>query len=154
MKNLPDRQPRPHPLRIVALDQESSVLEFVELVLQREIADFTIKCFMDGNEAWQELSRADPDCLITEFLLPGLSGNELLQRLLDRKAAYRIVVIAGQETFRQNVQDFANRGLNVEFLSKPFTGDELRQAMGQPKKTDQVLETENMNNNSEDDKCG
>jgi DNA-binding NtrC family response regulator len=119
----------PRPFRIVAVDYEQVILEILGRLFQAEFDQVTVMSFSHSSDAWKELLRADPDLLITEFTMPGLHGKEMLQRLLDRKAAYRIVVMSGLDEFEQTVQEFARRGLNVRFLPKPFTIESFREAL-------------------------
>ena len=119
----------PRPFRIVAVDHEPFILELLGRLFQAEFDQLTVRSFTNSSDAWKELLRADPDLLITEFTMPGLLGKEMLQRLRDRKAAYRIVVTSGLDESEQTVQEFASRGLNVRFLPKPFTIESFREAL-------------------------
>jgi DNA-binding NtrC family response regulator len=119
----------PRPFRIVAVDHEPFILEILGRLFQAEFDQVTVMSFSNSSDAWKELLRADPDLLIMEFTMPGLHGKEMLQSLLERKAAYRIVVMSGLVEFEQTVQEFARCGLNVRFLPKPFTIESFREAL-------------------------
>jgi len=132
MNMFPNQEsPKAGPLRIIMVDYEPSVLNALQYLIQDAFKHVTAKLFLNSGEAWQELAQADPDVLIMEYRMPGLSGQEMLQRLMERKAACRIVVIATLEAFEQPVREFASRGLNVAFLPKPFGAEGFREAMGQ-----------------------
>jgi len=112
------------PLRIVLVDDEPAVLESTEFAIRHYFKGVVVLKFGDAQEAMNELTREDPDLLITDDMMPGMSGLELLHHLLDRQVTYPIVAFFGYYQEHQ-VREYANRGLNVTFLQKPFTVPQL-----------------------------
>lgn len=49
--------------------------------------------FASGEEALREIGRLDPDVVVVDHALPGLSGSEVSERLLRRFRRIRIVVL-------------------------------------------------------------
>lgn len=126
--------PQPHrtrPPRIVVVCENAGPLESISLVIERYVKDAAIVTFDDSEKAWQELSQTDPDLLITDYLMSRLNGKEILQRLLDRKAIYPIIVVSGFENtdLLLWVRECASRGLNVTFLNLPFDIESLVKAL-------------------------
>ena len=101
------------------VNDERAVLEIFDILIRRWFADATVLMFGNGADALRELSRTDPDLLITDDRMAGMSGMELCLRLLDKKVTYPIIVDSPWEPTEQWVQAFATRGLNVSFLSLP-----------------------------------
>lgn len=93
VKKGPPRSQRP--LRIISVDDEEYRLELVEITISRYFKGVTVQSFQDAEEAWQELSRIDPDLLITDDIMGKLTGHEIVRRLADRKVAYPIIVHSG-----------------------------------------------------------
>jgi two-component system, cell cycle sensor histidine kinase and response regulator CckA len=64
-----------------------------------------------------------PDLLITDMVLPGMSGQRLVERLRERQPGLKVVYVSGYagDELQQNVQTDAITG----FVSKPFTGRQL-----------------------------
>ena len=97
--------------------------------------DYTLVKFLNCDEAWQELLREQPDLLITDMLstnVPrrteyfGMSGEELLQRLAERRVGYPILVVSGSFSisgWEAYAKQFARPHLNVSFLTKPYPMD-------------------------------
>jgi TPR repeat protein len=116
-----ERPPRTQrPLRIVSVDDEDVRLELMEIAISRYFKGATVQSFRDAEEAWQELSQTDPDLLITDDIMGKLNGDEIVQRLADRKVAYPIIVIQGYPERDQWVLDCVKRGEHVTLLRAPF----------------------------------
>jgi CheY-like chemotaxis protein len=115
------------PLRIVVVVQDEFRLEMFEVLVRHYFKDVTLLLFSNSNEAWQELAQTDPDLLITDHVMSRLSGTEILQRLVDRKATYPIIFMSGWETrdLLIYVEECASRGLNVTMLDYIFTISEF-----------------------------
>lgn len=67
-----------------------------------------------------------PGCLVTELQLPGLSGLEL-QRRVGARAELPVIFMSGRPDVRAAVQ--AMKAGALEFLTKPFMPESLRDAM-------------------------
>jgi DNA-binding NtrC family response regulator len=109
--------------RIVVIYDHTGVLEWITVVIKGSFKDATIFTFDDSEKAWQELSKIDPDLLITDYRMPRLSGKEILQRLLDRKATYPIIVTSAfmRTEWLAWVRESTSRGLNViTYLEHPL----------------------------------
>ena len=127
-KQGPPRNQRP--LRIVSVDDEDWRLELVEVTISDFFKGVTVQSFRDAEEAWQELSRTDPDLLITDDIMGNLNGEDIVQRLADRKVAYPIIVINGCGPERdQWVLDCVKRGVNVTLLRAPYSLASLVRAL-------------------------
>jgi hypothetical protein len=127
-KKGPARSQRP--LRIVSVDDEEVRLELVEVIISGCFKGVTVHSFRDAEEAWQELSRTDPDLLITDDLMGNLNGEEIVRRLADRKVAYPIIVINGYGPERdQWVLDCVKRGVDVTLLRAPYSCESLVRAL-------------------------
>jgi two-component system response regulator (stage 0 sporulation protein F) len=128
VKKEPPRSQRP--LRIVSVDDEDCRLKIVEIIISRNFNGVTVQSFRDAEEAWQELLRTDPDLLITDDIMPGLTGEDIVRRLEDRKVAYPIIVINAFGPQRdQWVNDCAKRGLDVTLLPAPYGVETLVRAV-------------------------
>lgn len=47
----------------------------------------------DGESAWRELQRCQPDLLVTDIEMPGLTGIELAQRIQRHGLPIRVVIV-------------------------------------------------------------
>ena len=117
------------PQRIVLVDDESSVLEIMELLVRSVFPNAILLVFSNSKEAWQELSERNPDLLLTDDLMPGLRGKEIVQRLADKKATYPIIVHSAYHSTDEEVHEFVNQGLNIKFIRMPFEQQDYRKLL-------------------------
>jgi CheY-like chemotaxis protein len=107
------------PLRIVMVNDEPIIHDVFGMLLRDWFKGVILQLYPNGFEAWQELSQTEPDLLITDDKMSGMSGDELCLRLLDKKVSFPIVVNSAWEETEKWVREFASRGLPVSFLPIP-----------------------------------
>ena len=111
---------------VFVVDDDVSVRESLELLILS--AGWQPETFASAEE-FLERSRVDrPSCLILDVTLPNLNGLELQKRIIDR-ADMPIIFITGYGDVPSTVQ--AMKAGAVEFLTKPFGDDVLRNAISQ-----------------------
>ena len=111
---------------IFVVDDDVSVRESLELLILS--AGWQPETF-ESAEEFLERSRIDgPSCLVLDVTLPNLTGLDLQKRIIDR-ADMPVIFITGYGDVPTTVQ--AMKAGAVEFLTKPFGGDVLLNAIGQ-----------------------
>jgi YesN/AraC family two-component response regulator len=82
-----------------------------------------------GPEAIELCDRVhvDIDLLVTDLVMPGMSGVELASQLTRRRPGLRVLTMSGY-TEHALVEDGMLEGM--PFLSKPFTPAELAESVG------------------------
>jgi two-component system, cell cycle response regulator len=81
----------------------------------------------DGSEAWSILQQErPPDLLILDWVMPGIDGMELCQRIREQQSAsYQYILIVTANDARQDVVRGLEAGAD-DYLTKPFDKGELR----------------------------
>ncbi len=106
--------------RILLVDDAEDVLITLDAFLR--IAGFTVQTAANGREALAEFAAgARFDLLITDFMMPGMSGLELIRHARQRHAGLPALMICGffdTAALRGDLQDVAT-------LQKPFKRDTL-----------------------------
>ena len=90
-----ERAPTAHRGTILLVEDDQAVRDAVRLVLQR--ADYTVIAPQDPREA-VEMVEGDTvsfDVLITDIVMPGLSGRELAGRVMDSRPGVGVVLLSG-----------------------------------------------------------
>jgi DNA-binding response OmpR family regulator len=81
----------------------------------------------DGESALDVLRRHPVDLLLTDVMMPGMTGIELLERSRAIRPDLRAIVMTGHKTSEAVIGALRNRA--CEFLEKPFRIEELVEAV-------------------------
>lgn len=99
-------------------DETSTLIKF-----SLEKAGYQVSVVKNGLEALESISLSVPDLLITDILMPGMNGFELMEELIRRTIKIKTIVLAVQKSDEDIV-----RGLGygaMDFIQKPFSPREL-----------------------------
>jgi FixJ family two-component response regulator len=111
---------------VFVVDDDPSVREGIRRLL--ESRDIQAETFATAE---QFLAASRPEtvaCLVLDVRLPGLTGLDLQQTLLDAGTTIPTVFITGHGEVPLSVQ--AMKGGAVDFLTKPFRNEQLLEAIG------------------------
>lgn len=112
--------------RILVVDDEPVFLEMFEVMLSR--LGFEVAPAAHGEQALERLAEVNPDLIVLDDLLPGLSGLEVTRRIktAPEYAAYRglpIIMLSEQYEIADRI---AGLELGVDdYISKPFNFAEV-----------------------------
>lgn len=109
------------PARILVVDDEQFVRDLLVKILARQ--GHRVEGVADGAAALKKLEGEDFDVVLTDVVMPGIDGFELLRRIKGAWPSVRVVVLTGYAR-RQNISDFLLYGAD-EYLAKPFQVHEL-----------------------------
>ena len=114
------------PMKILVVDDDSDIVRMISQVLR---SAFEVVGAHDGKRAVDLLGEHDFAGIITDHMMPGMTGVELLDRSHELcPAAARILITASE---RVNVlKDAVNRARVHRFLSKPLRLAELPTMLG------------------------
>jgi len=109
---------------VLVVDDEPSVLDFCKRALRR--LRYDAEGASSAEEALGVLGREQFDLLVTDIMMPGMTGLELLARALRMQPHLAAVVITGFGTIELAVK--ALRAGARDFVVKPFSIPDLRDA--------------------------
>lgn len=123
-----DGAPRPGTERILLVEDDVAVRLVIERVLIAK--GYTVQSAGDGNEALAALAEVDGavDLVITDLVMPQMSGPELVSAACLAYPHLRIVYMSGyssQDTWKQALSE-----RHDAFLQKPFSSEELLSTVG------------------------
>ncbi len=104
------------PARILVVDDESYVRDLLRRVLARRGHEVDVAA--DGGAALELLEGEDYDLVLTDVVMPGIDGFELLRRVKSAYPSVKVIVLTGYAR-KQSISDFLLYGAD-EYLSKPF----------------------------------
>lgn len=120
-------------LQVLVVDDEPGMRKGTERALRHHTIDlpdlqttvgFAVEQAASGEEALEAITRSTPDVLLLDYKLPGISGLEVQERLVEQNIQILTVMISAYSSL-QTVITATKRGA-FDFLVKPFTPDELR----------------------------
>jgi DNA-binding NtrC family response regulator len=112
---------------VYVVDDDVSVRESVAALIGS--ADLRVETFVSAREFLERCRSEVPGCLVLDVNLPGLSGLEVQQQLLELEMQVPIVFITGHVDIPTSVRAMKSGAL--EFLTKPLDGDALLGAVRQ-----------------------
>ena len=107
--------------KIRVVDDEESVCQSIAKVLLRK--GDSVSHALAVDEAITLIQEMEFDLVISDLMIPGTSGMELLQIIRDRYPELDVIMITGYASIESAVK--ATRLGAAAYLPKPFTPDEL-----------------------------
>lgn len=108
--------------KILVVDDEITVGHSIRQALLSE--SFEIDTALSGEEALKKESEVKHDLFITDLMMPGISGLDLLQTIKQKRPEAIILMITGYPTIKTAVQSIKMGAF--DYIAKPFTPNELR----------------------------
>jgi two-component system response regulator PilR (NtrC family) len=108
--------------RILVVDDEESIREFLEIMLKKE--GYEVTCVEDGQKAIDILKKKSFDLVISDLQMPNVTGIELLSHCKDNYPDLLFMMITAFGTTETAV-DAMKMGA-YDYVTKPFKLDEVR----------------------------
>jgi len=106
---------------ILVCDDEKNIREGLAMAL--ELEDYNLLVAESGNVAWSLINKNDVDLVITDLRMEGMSGQELLKKIVASYPNIPVVILTGHGTIETAVK--AMREGAVDFFTKPLDLDRL-----------------------------
>ena len=108
-------------IHIALIDDDSAVLDSLRLYFARR--DIRTSCFASGEALLIAIDGgAQPDCIVSDVRMPGMSGLDLVHHLNARRSVAPVILITGLGDIQMAVS--AIKSGAFDFIEKPF--DESR----------------------------
>lgn len=111
--------------KVLVVDDEPNILLSLEFLMEQ--AGFTVSTAEDGESALEQISQIEPDLVLLDISLPGISGFDVLEQLRKDSRFVRLPVIMltahGREVERE-------KGMALgadDYITKPFSTQALVQ---------------------------
>ena len=113
-------------LKIILLEDDPLLCHFFEGIIRDWRKDVDLLTFENGDEVLRELSRSQPDLLITDAIHPGMDGGGIVCKLAQKPTHCAVLWTSGGSDFAPT--SFFTR-LRIEVLPKPFGRDAFREKL-------------------------
>ncbi len=107
--------------KILVVDDEKKIAAVLKAYLEQD--GFAVITAADGLEALEMARREDPDLIILDLMLPGLSGEEVCHRLRQEGSRIPVIMLTAKTAIEDRVH-----GLGIgadDYVLKPFSPQEV-----------------------------
>lgn len=112
-------------LKIVIFEDDQDVLDFIKFGIEQLEAGCELETIKDGNEFKKRYAGLNPDLVILDLMMPGITGFQICSqlRMNPKLKKLKILAITGYDT-PENRSKILKAGAD-EYLPKPFDLDDL-----------------------------
>jgi len=125
--------------KILVVDDELSMREFLQILLEKEGYDVKLAC--DGAEAIENIESDAFDLVISDVRMPNISGIDVLKFVKEKAPDTSVVMITAFASMEQAIQAIKLGAFH--YITKPFKVEEIRHVVSSAIKR-KVLEAENI----------
>lgn len=104
-------------LKVLIVDDNDDLLNFVQMALSN---DFSIFTAVDGERAWEFISKQMPDLVVSDIMMPKMDGFELCKLMKSTYETSHIPIIL-LTALSEKTDQLYGLGLGADdYLNKPF----------------------------------
>ena len=122
--------------KILVIDDEKRIREGCSKILKKE------RCLVDmaenGNAGLKMIADRHYDIVLTDLMMPGIDGMEVVNKVREKYTDTVVIVITGFATVEHSIEAMKNGAF--DFIPKPFTPDQLRVVVGKALKMTRTLQ--------------
>lgn len=120
-----DRAPesKKAPYRLLLVDDEPNILASLRRVFQRE--NYELLFARSGEEALRIMQQQPAELIMTDFMMPGMNGSELLREVRERWPQTIRIMLTGHAN-TDAVMGSIKDGAVYRFILKPWNDDDIR----------------------------
>lgn len=109
-------------MRVLVCEDDEMVLKMVEFRLQKE--GYEVFLAGDGKEAIEKIQSVQPDIIITDIMMPYLTGLEIVHQVRKGLKLETPIIIVSSIGLEKTVLEAFQLGAD-DFITKPFSPNEL-----------------------------
>jgi len=110
--------------KILVVDDEDSIRELLTALLEEN--GYTVDTAKDGEEALLKLRDQNPDLVLLDMMMPGMSGRELCEKIRsDPKTKNMKVAFLTVAKFSEIGKEALDKMHVLDYITKPFDNKDL-----------------------------
>ncbi|MCK4789397.1 MAG: response regulator, partial [Desulfobacteraceae bacterium] len=113
--------------KIMVVDDEKQICQNVKKILAKN--DYEVSYAISAKEALDKMAKEAFSLLISDVVMPGMNGLELLKLVKDQWPLTKVIMITAYASTDTAVKAVKLGAL--DYMPKPFTPDELRSRVGE-----------------------
>ena len=113
------------PIRVLIADDEAAM----RMVLEMRLRGWGYETFLasDGDEAERIVKEQQPDIILSDVVMPGRTGMELLRSLKEGDSGRPVILVTAQGTIDMAVEAMKLGAL--DFITKPLDYEKLKSVL-------------------------
>jgi two-component system cell cycle sensor histidine kinase/response regulator CckA len=111
---------------VLVVEDEADVRRMSERILTR--AGYRVLAAVDVDDALRLIAVADVDLMLTDVVMPGMTGPELVDQIRGTRPDMKVIFMSGY-SHRVLAHERLDRDTRSAFIEKPFTREELQRAV-------------------------
>lgn len=115
-------------MKIIVVDDEPVIADTLVNILNGE--GYNAISTSNGQSAIEWATKFNPDVVVSDVIMPGLSGIDTAKAILKQVPNCRIILFSGQAASVDLVASARNEGYSFEVLAKPVDPDALLNKIG------------------------
>lgn len=108
---------------LLVVEDEAEVRRMSERILTR--AGYAVRMAANGTEALELAGVGDIDLVLTDVIMPGMTGPQLVEQIRLRRPGMKVVYMSGYSHEMLTHETLERETLSA-FIEKPFSGAELQ----------------------------
>ncbi len=116
-------EPKKAPYKLLLVDDEPNTLASLRRVFQRE--NYELLFARSAREALRILEQQPVELIMTDFMMPGMNGSELLREVRERWPQTIRIMLTGHAN-TDAVMGSIKEGAVYRFILKPWNDDDIR----------------------------
>lgn len=108
-------------MRILIIEDEPGISNFLQEGLEEE--GYTTMVVADGTRALEEYRRSKPDLILLDWMLPGMYGIDVCEKIRIDDKNTPILFLTAKDTVAETIEGLRS-GAN-DYIKKPFSFEEL-----------------------------
>ena len=114
--------------RVIVADDEETIATTLAIILNQ--AGFEARAVFSGEQVVQLLDSFEPEMLITDVIMPGMTGIEVAIAVRNRLPDCKILLFSGQAATADLLEQAKTRGHEFEIVAKPIHPSDLLAKLG------------------------
>ncbi len=113
----------PYKPRVLVADDEHVIANTLAIILNQ--AGFEARAVYSGEKAIESLDTFEPDMLISDVIMTGMTGIEAAIATRAKRPSCKILLFSGQATTADLLEKAREQGHEFEILAKPVHPTDL-----------------------------
>ena len=117
----PLTRPDGTPIRVLAVDDESSLTELLSMAMRYE--GWQVTTAASGNEAVKAAREIRPDAIVLDMMLPDFDGLEVMRRIRSEDPDVPVIFLTAKDAVEDRISGLTAGG--DDYVTKPFSLEEV-----------------------------